>query len=78
MHPLTQNLSGLTDKELSDKIADLDTKLTAAYRVGSPVSHQIMMFLEDYRAEHQRRLAMQMEKVLKQSGKTFDDIIDIK
>lgn len=78
MHPLTQDLTGLTDKVLTDKISELDRKLSMAYRVGSPVTHQIMMVLEDYKSEHQRRMAVQMEKAMQQSGKTFDDIIDIK
>ena len=78
MHPLTQDLSGLSDQELANKIADLDRKYVAAIRMGSMIANQIAMMAEDYRAEHQRRLAVQMEKILEKQGTTFDKIIDIK
>ena len=78
MHPLVTDLTPLSDKELADKIMDLERKYAAAARMGSPAAQQIVMFLEDYKFEHQRRLQEQMEKVLKQNGKTFDSIIDIK
>lgn len=82
MHPLTSNLSELSDDELHKKHAELQKKLTQAYTIG-PVGliPQIQMVMEDYQSEITRRNQKQMEELLQRAekdGKGFKNIIDIK
>ena len=56
-HPLTPNLTKLTDSELTKKINELNQRLVWAHTNlshGSAVG-QILMMLDDYKAEQQRR-----------------------
>lgn len=79
MHPLTHNLTELSDKELSDKIFDIQKRLNVAYRLGKgDLVGQLHMILEDYSFEHQKRLEKQMEELLKKNDKQMRDLIDIK
>ena len=49
MHPLTPDLSSLSDAELTKKHNELTTKLTQAYRFGNgQLLYQLQMVLEDY------------------------------
>lgn len=78
MHPLTKDLTKLNDKELSDKIADLQKRLALSYRMGNPyLAEQVRMMLNDYQAEHQRRADIELQKLMEKSGKNFKDIINI-
>lgn len=79
MHPLSPTVKDLSDKELSDKIFDIQKRLNVAYRLGKgDLAWQLQMILEDYTFEHQKRLEKQMEELLKKNEKQMKDLIDIK
>ena len=81
MHPLGVDLSGMKDEELYKKLSDLNKRLTQAYRFGpTSVIPQLQMLLGDYQEEVNRRQKKsydEMMKKAKDSGKDFDNIIDI-
>ena len=77
MHPLTPDLSGLTDAELQKKQSELMNRLTQSYRFGNAaLVGQIQMVLEDYNAEIQRRYQKTLEEMMAKNDK-FKGIIDI-
>lgn len=77
MHPLTPDLSKLSNDELYKKIGELQQKLTQSFRFGqSELSNQIQMVLGDY----QNEAAVRNQKVmqdLESKNKNFKNIIDI-
>lgn len=78
MHPLTPDLTGLTDAELQKKHAELVQKLTQSYRYGNAaLVGQIQMVIEDYNAELQRRQQKLLDDMMAKDDK-FSGIIDIK
>ena len=78
MHPLTPDLTGLTDAELQKKHAELVQKLTQGYRYGNAaLVGQIQMVIEDYNAELQRRQQKLLDDMMAKDDK-FSGIIDIK
>lgn len=78
MHPLTPDLSGLTDAELQKKYQEITTKLGAAYKMGNhALVSQIQMIAEDYGFELQLRQQKLMEDLMSKDNK-FKDIIEIK
>jgi hypothetical protein len=78
MHPLTPDLSGLSDSELQKKHNEITTKLSSAYKMGNyALVSQIQMIAEDYGWELQRRQQKLMDDLLKKDDK-FKDIIEIK
>lgn len=78
MHPLSPDLTAISDADLHKKHGELMAKLTQAYRIGPyGIINQLQMVLEDYRGEIQRRNAKVMEDMAKK-GKDMGGIIDIK
>jgi hypothetical protein len=78
MHPLSPNLSALSQDELNKKYSDLLSRLSTARRFGRPdMVQQLQMILEDYQFEMDKRNRAQIEEMEKNS-KTFNKIIDIK
>jgi len=77
MHPLTPDLSSLSDTELTKKHSELTTKLTQAYRFGNgQLVYQLQMVMEDYTMELTRRQRVLMDELTK-NNKEFKGIIDI-
>ena len=80
-HPLTPNLSDLSDAELLKKISDLQKRMNFAYQSGNPhVMSQIQMMLEDYQEEQRKRDRERWNKMSedqKDNGKDWDDLIDV-
>jgi hypothetical protein len=77
MHPLTPDLSSLSDAELSKKHNELSTKLMQAYRFGNgSLVYQLQMVIEDYTMELGRRQQKLMDELTK-NNKEFNNIIDI-
>jgi len=75
MHPLTNDLSKLTDEELHSKRSDLQNKLSFAYRMGySDMVNQLQLVLGDYAMEVETRNQKMLEQAQK-SGRlgTSDD-----
>lgn len=78
MHPLSPNLSALSDAELHKKHGELVQRLTQAYRIGPyGIVGQLQMLLDDYNLEIQRRNQKHYEEILAKS-KNQKGIIDIK
>lgn len=78
MHPLTPDLTILSDDELHKKVSELTTKLTQSYRFANyELAGQVHMMLDDYHAEVSRRQQKMMDELAAKTGQ-FDKIIDIK
>ena len=74
MHPLTQDLSQLTDEELHSKRSDLQTKLSFAYRMGhSDMVNQLQLVLGDYAMEVEIRNHRMLEQAQKSGRLGKDD-----
>ena len=76
MHPLTPDLTGLSDEELFTKRNELTSKLNYAYRAGySDMVMQIQLILQDYAMEVERRNQKMMDDAQKSGrlGKDGDD-----
>jgi len=73
MHPLTQDLSKLTDDELYTKRSELQNKLGFAYRMGnSDLVHQLNLVIGDYMLEIETRNKKMLEDAQK-SGRLGPD-----
>lgn len=78
MHPLTPDLSTLSDEDLAKQVNDLGKRLNQAYNFGNAqLVQQVQMMLEDYQEEHSKRQRKMMDDLAKRAGRDFDDIIDI-
>ena len=81
MHPLSPDLSTLTDDEVARKFNELSKRLGQAYRSGpSQIIPQIQMLMQDYQQElgnRQTKLMKEMEERAEKNGKGFKGIIDI-
>ncbi len=76
MHPLTPDLTSLTDEELHTKRSELTSKLNYAYRAGyGDMVGQIQLVLQDYAMEVERRNQKMMDDAQKSGrlGKSDDD-----
>jgi len=73
MHPLSPDLTKLTDEELHNKRAELQTRLGYAYRIGNPeMVHQLNLLIQDYALEVEARNKKMMEAAQK-SGRLGPD-----
>ena len=80
MHPLTQDLSKLTDEELHSKRSDLQTRLSFAYRMGNAgMVNQLQLILDDYAMEVEIRNQRMLEQAQKSGrlGNNDDPAKDI-
>lgn len=56
-HPFISDLSDKTLDELQNTIQDLSKKLNYVYRTqNGPMIHQMLMVLESYKTEYQKRI----------------------
>jgi hypothetical protein len=77
MHPLTSDLSKLTDDELQQKRGELQNRLMMSYRMGNAdLVMQVQLLLGDYDMELQARNQKMMDQMSKAS-KNFGNIINI-
>jgi len=75
-HPLTPDLSGLSDEDLHTKRGELQSRLSYAYRIGNPdLVGQLQLLLQDYGFEVDRRNAKMIEQAQKSGrmGTAGDD-----
>jgi hypothetical protein len=64
-HPFVKqsDLKGLSLEELQEKMSTLTQNLTFAYRTGNgPITQQLQMMLESYKAQYQARMDELFEK----------------
>lgn len=77
MHPLSGDLTQLSDEELLKKLNELYDKIKKAYSYRDPaIMHQLQMLLDSYRSEQLRRSQAAQEKFA-QNNKKLTDRIDI-
>ena len=77
MHPLSPDLSKLTDDELQQKRSELQNRLMTSYRMGNAdLVMQVQLLLGDYDIELQTRNQKMMDQMSKAS-KNFGNIINI-
>ena len=77
MHPLSPNLTELSDNDLHKKHGELVARLNQAYRMGPySVIGQLQMILDDYNVEIQRRNQKILAE-LNKKGKDLDGLINI-
>ena len=77
MHPLTSDLSKLTDDELQQKRGELQNRLMMSYRMGNAdLVMQVQLLLGDYDIELQTRNQKMMDQMSKAS-KNFGNLINI-
>lgn len=75
MHPLSGDLTQLSDEELLKKVNELYDRLKKAYYMTDPaIGYQLRMLLESYRNEQQRRAQNAQEKFIQQNKKLTDRI----
>jgi hypothetical protein len=73
-HPLIGDLTKLTESELTDKIADLNKKLSIAARNGNGhLCDQLRMAIESYRTRYNALL----EEARNNNTNNFNDKINI-
>jgi hypothetical protein len=77
MHPLSPDLTKLTDDELHTKRSELQNRLVFAYRMGhGDMAGQLQLLLDDYSMEVQRRNQKMFDDASK-NGKNFQEKINI-
>lgn len=76
-NPLLSDLSKLKDQEIEDKITELMKKYTIAAKSGQGMlCNQLLIILESYKSEQQKRYEMNLKKSLS-TNKNLDDYINI-
>jgi hypothetical protein len=77
-HPLLSNVTELKDLDLENKINELSKKYTFAARSGNGgLCSQILLVLEEYKIEQQRRLHSRSKVTMKNQDKDLDDLINV-
>jgi hypothetical protein len=78
-NPLLPDLSKIKDVDLENKVLDLTHKYHAAMRMGQgSLAQQVVITLEAYRYEQQRRQADAMKQLQeKQKKQGLDDLINV-
>ena len=78
LHPLLNDLTDLKDLDIENKISELGRKYTIAARSGNGgLCSQILMALDEFRAESQRRMLEKSRISLKNQDKDLDDLINV-
>ena len=78
MHPLVQDLSKLTDKELTDKFQKVIRIMRTVGTVNGSVYQQANMIFQTIQEEQRVRFQKALDEQIKNSGgANFDDIINI-
>lgn len=73
-HPLQNNLSHLSDQEVENKLVELTKKYYQCMRFSPGAVHQILLLMDDYRNEQQRRI---IEKNRAETDSDINDLIKI-
>tara|TARA_B100000424_G_scaffold47036_1_gene32659 strand:+ start:2533 stop:2778 length:246 start_codon:yes stop_codon:yes gene_type:complete len=75
IHPMTQDLSGLSTTEVEAKVNELRKKYLSARN--PQIKNQIFYFLTDYQEELKMRYAKEKIELDKQTGNDLDNLINI-
>jgi hypothetical protein len=77
-HPLLGNLTEIKDQDLEVRIAELSRKYSIAARMGDGgLCSQILMALDQFKAEQQIRLQEKSRVSMKNQDKDLDDLINV-
>lgn len=76
MHPLQVDITSLSDNDIEDKIKELTKKYFMVLQVSPSASQQVLMLLEDYKAEQQSR-EFKRQNSKSDLGDEFDGLINI-
>lgn len=77
-HPLSPNLTELTNEELNKKYNDLMMRMNTAFKWGNAdMVGQLQLLMQDYQEELANRNRKMIED-LEKNSKNFKNIIDIK
>jgi hypothetical protein len=77
-HPLLGDPSLLKDQDLDAKILDLSKKYSIAARMGQGgACQQIVIALETFKAEQQRRQSNAMAEMMKKQNGDLDSLINV-
>jgi hypothetical protein len=78
-HPLVSDLNSLKDLDIENKITELGKKWAIAARMGNgDLASQILIVLEQYKFEQQKRSFEKTQKVsVNNQDKNLDDLINI-
>jgi len=78
-HPLLTDLESLKDSEIESKISELSKKYSISARNGNgALCDQIIVVLESYKSEMQRRFREKVKKVeVNNQEKDLDNLINI-
>lgn len=75
MHPLVTTLANITDEELHSRINSLTTKYFASNN--PDVHNQIILYIDTYNAEVERRQAVAWQQIIDKTDKNIDKLIHI-
>jgi hypothetical protein len=75
MHPLAENMSDLKDTEIEERIQSLSKKYFQA--TNPNVQHQIVMFLDLYKAELAGRRAKMWQEQYQKRDTDLDSLINV-
>lgn len=77
-HPLIDNYTLLKDADLEKKILDLTKKYHIAARLGQGTAcQQILIILETYKEELQKRQNNSLKSAVDKQNKDLDDLINV-
>jgi hypothetical protein len=77
-HPLLPDMSTFKDADIDLKIAELSKKYSIAARSGDGgLCSQILMALDGFKAEQQRRFAEKTKVAVKNQDKDLGDLINV-
>ena len=77
-HPLLPNLIELKDNDIDLKITELQKKYSIAARMGDgSLCEQVILALDGYKAEQQRRFMEKSKISMKNQDKDLDDFINV-
>lgn len=77
-HPLVADLKKIKDADLESKIFDLTKKYHIAARFSQPgVCDQILLLLDMYKAEQQKRQFEATQNLIKKQDKDLDGLINV-
>ena len=77
-HPLLPDITALKDADIDTKISDLQKKYSIAARSGNGgLCNQILIALESYKYEQQRRYMTKTSIATKNQNKDLDGLINI-
>lgn len=77
-HPLLPDLTQLKDIDIENKISDLNKKYAIVARTGNgALCNQLIMAIDGYKAEQQRRMFAKSTVQMKNQDKDLDSLINV-